>query len=70
MDKRIIEHQERNIPLERFAKVCTTVEYLMYPPLTIPFQKPDEITGQAILLLSDRASYMTGGEYFVDGYVS
>jgi len=48
MDKRIIEHQERNIPLERFAK-------------------PDEITAQAVLLLSDRASYMTGGEHFVDG---
>lgn len=27
------------------------------------------MTGQAILLLSDHASYMTGGEYFVDGYV-
>ncbi|GLB41435.1 putative KR domain containing protein [Lyophyllum shimeji] len=26
-----------------------------------------EIAGQAILLLSDHASYMTGGEYFVDG---
>ncbi|OAX36463.1 NADP-dependent mannitol dehydrogenase [Rhizopogon vinicolor AM-OR11-026] len=48
MDKRIIEHQERNIPLERFAK-------------------PEEIAGQALLLLSDHASYMTGGEYLVDG---
>lgn len=27
------------------------------------------MTGQALLLLSDHASYMTGGEYFVDGYV-
>jgi len=27
------------------------------------------MTGQAILLLSDHASYMTGQEYFVDGYV-
>lgn len=28
------------------------------------------MTGQAILLLSDHATYMTGGEYFVDGCVS
>lgn len=27
------------------------------------------MTGQAILLLSDHATYMTGGEYFIDGYV-
>ena len=27
------------------------------------------MTGQALLLLSDYASYMTGGEYFVDGLV-
>jgi len=27
------------------------------------------MTGQMILLLSDHASYMTGQEYFVDGYV-
>lgn len=27
------------------------------------------MAGQAVLLLSDHASYMTGGEYFVDGYV-
>lgn len=33
------------------------------------FAEPHEMTGQAILLLSDTASYMTGGEYFVDGYV-
>ncbi|KAI0050425.1 NAD(P)-binding protein [Auriscalpium vulgare] len=31
------------------------------------FAEPEEMTGQAILLLSDHASYMTGGEYFVDG---
>ncbi|KZT26070.1 NADP-dependent mannitol dehydrogenase [Neolentinus lepideus HHB14362 ss-1] len=31
------------------------------------FAKPEEMTGQAILLLSDYASYMTGGEYLVDG---
>lgn len=34
------------------------------------FAEPHEMTGQAILLLSDTASYMTGGEYFVDGYVA
>ncbi|KAJ8596859.1 NAD(P)-binding protein [Rhizopogon salebrosus TDB-379] len=31
------------------------------------FAEPHEMTGQAVLLLSDHASYMTGGEYFVDG---
>ncbi|KAJ2930610.1 hypothetical protein H1R20_g6481, partial [Candolleomyces eurysporus] len=31
------------------------------------FAEPVEMTGQALLLLSDHASYMTGGEYFVDG---
>ncbi|EPQ50760.1 putative NADP-dependent mannitol dehydrogenase [Gloeophyllum trabeum ATCC 11539] len=31
------------------------------------FAKPEEMTGQTVLLLSDYASYMTGGEYFVDG---
>lgn len=31
------------------------------------FSEPKEQTGQALLLLSDHASYMTGGEYFVDG---
>ncbi|KAG1722681.1 NADP-dependent mannitol dehydrogenase MtDH [Suillus paluster] len=31
------------------------------------FAKPHEVTGQALLLLSEQASYMTGGEYFVDG---
>ncbi|KAF6743878.1 NADP-dependent mannitol dehydrogenase MtDH [Ephemerocybe angulata] len=31
------------------------------------FAEAEEMTGQAILLLSDYASYMTGGEYFVDG---
>ncbi|EGG09852.1 uncharacterized protein MELLADRAFT_55312 [Melampsora larici-populina 98AG31] len=31
------------------------------------FAEPEEMAGQAILLLSKRASYMTGGEYFVDG---
>ncbi|KAF7976925.1 hypothetical protein HWV62_5332 [Athelia sp. TMB] len=34
------------------------------------FAEPEEMAGQALLLLSDHASYMTGGEYFVDGYVS
>ncbi|KAF5325021.1 hypothetical protein D9619_010098 [Psilocybe cf. subviscida] len=31
------------------------------------FAEPDEMAGQTLLLLSDYASYMTGGEYFVDG---
>ncbi|KAH7908552.1 hypothetical protein BJ138DRAFT_1157448 [Hygrophoropsis aurantiaca] len=31
------------------------------------FAEPHEMTGQALLLLSDHGSYMTGGEYFVDG---
>jgi len=31
------------------------------------FAEPHEMAGQAILLLSDHATYMTGGEYFVDG---
>jgi NAD(P)-dependent dehydrogenase (short-subunit alcohol dehydrogenase family) len=31
------------------------------------FAEPHEMTGQALLLLSDHASYMTGNEYFVDG---
>lgn len=33
------------------------------------FAEPEEMVGQTVLLLSDYASYMTGGEYFVDGYV-
>jgi NAD(P)-dependent dehydrogenase (short-subunit alcohol dehydrogenase family) len=31
------------------------------------FAEPHEMAAQAILLLSDKAGYMTGGEYFVDG---
>jgi NAD(P)-dependent dehydrogenase (short-subunit alcohol dehydrogenase family) len=31
------------------------------------FAEPHEMSGQALLLLSDHASYMTGNEYFVDG---
>jgi len=31
------------------------------------FAQPEEMVGQALLLLSDYASYMTGAEYFVDG---
>lgn len=31
------------------------------------FAEPEEMAGQAILLLSSKATYMTGGEYFVDG---
>ena len=32
--------------------------------------QPEEMASLAILLLSDRASYMTGTEYFVDGCVN
>ncbi|GJJ14622.1 hypothetical protein Clacol_008888 [Clathrus columnatus] len=31
------------------------------------FAEPNEIAAQAVLLLTDYASYMTGGEYFIDG---
>lgn len=31
------------------------------------FARPEQISGQALFLLSEHASYMTGGEYFVDG---
>ena len=31
------------------------------------FAEPTEIAPQALLLLSDKARYMTGGEYCVDG---
>ncbi|TFK64670.1 NADP-dependent mannitol dehydrogenase [Pluteus cervinus] len=31
------------------------------------FAEPHEMAGQAILLLSEHSSYMTGGEYFIDG---
>ncbi|KAF8586945.1 NADP-dependent mannitol dehydrogenase [Ramaria rubella] len=31
------------------------------------FAEPHEMTGQTVLLLTEYASYMTGGEYFVDG---
>ncbi|KAF9511098.1 hypothetical protein BS47DRAFT_1471271 [Hydnum rufescens UP504] len=41
-----------------------------YQAANIPlrrFAEPEEMVGQTVLLLSDYASYMTGGEYFVDG---
>ena len=43
-----------------------------YQAANIPlrrFAEPEEMVGQTVLLLSDYASYMTGGEYFVDGCV-
>jgi Enoyl-(Acyl carrier protein) reductase len=44
-----------------------------YQAANIPlrrFAEPQEMVGQTVLLLSDYASYMTGGEYFVDGCVA
>ncbi|KAF8513240.1 NADP-dependent mannitol dehydrogenase [Gautieria morchelliformis] len=41
-----------------------------YQAANIPlrrFAEPREMTGQAVLLLTEYASYMTGGEYFIDG---
>jgi len=41
-----------------------------YQAANIPlrrFAEPKEMVGQTVLLLSEYASYMTGGEYFVDG---
>jgi len=41
-----------------------------YQAASIPlkrFAEPGEMVGQTVLLLSEYASYMTGGEYFVDG---
>ncbi|KIJ43893.1 hypothetical protein M422DRAFT_67810 [Sphaerobolus stellatus SS14] len=41
-----------------------------YQAANIPlkrFAQPEEMAGQTVLLLSDYATYMTGGEYFVDG---
>ena len=43
-----------------------------YQAANIPlrrFAEPKEMVGQTVLLLSEYASYMTGGEYFVDGCV-
>ncbi|KAF8523684.1 NADP-dependent mannitol dehydrogenase [Hysterangium stoloniferum] len=34
------------------------------------FAEPQEMAGQVVLLLTEYASYMTGGEYFVDGLAS
>ncbi|KAN0094359.1 hypothetical protein V8E55_002646 [Tylopilus felleus] len=48
MDKKILQHQQENVPLRRFAQ-------------------PKEIAGIALLLLSPHSSYMTGGDYLVDG---
>ncbi|KAI9571000.1 hypothetical protein HD554DRAFT_235280 [Boletus coccyginus] len=48
MDKKILQHQQENVPLRRFAQ-------------------PKEVAGQALFLLSSHASYMTGGDYLIDG---
>ncbi|TFY80967.1 hypothetical protein EWM64_g3043 [Hericium alpestre] len=43
------------------------LEYQAKTTLLGRFAEPEEMTGQAMLLLSDYATYMTGAEYFVDG---
>ncbi len=63
MDPKIRDYQAKSLPLGRFAEVCWYIWLAQSPKST----QPDEMTGQAMLLLSDHASYMTGGEYFVDG---
>ena len=64
MDKCIRVHQAKNVPLGRFAEVST--KFFRFEGQLIT-SKAHEMTGLAVLLLSDHASYMTGGEYFVDG---
>ncbi|KAF8311339.1 NADP-dependent mannitol dehydrogenase [Clavulina sp. PMI_390] len=47
-------------------------QILKYQAANIPvkrFAQPSEMVAQTLLLLSEHASYMTGGEYFVDGGV-
>jgi hypothetical protein len=71
MDRAIREHQADNVPLKRFAEVGK--DYCLVRTLSLTGHdslQPHEITGQALLLLSDKASYMTGGDYLVDGYVT
>lgn len=65
MDKKVRDYQAKAIPLGRFAEVRISISFRIC--LLIRILKPQEMTGQALLLLSDHASYMTGGEYFVDG---
>lgn len=68
MDPKIRDFQAKSVPLGRFAEVGR----ILYIAATnhaeiISFSQPNEMTGQALLLLSDHASYMTGSEYFIDG---
>lgn len=65
MDKKVRDYQAKAIPLGRFAEVRISISFRIC--LLIRILQPQEMTGQALLLLSDHASYMTGGEYFVDG---
>jgi len=66
MDQKIRDFQANSLPLGRFAEVGY---FLIASNLPLTMVEPCEMTGQALLLLSDHASYMTGGEYFVDGSV-
>ena len=68
MNPQIRDYQARSLPLRRFAEVGVLVPTLLYLTTTEKPQ-PHEMTGQALLLLSDHGTYMTGGEYFIDGYV-
>ena len=67
MDFKIRDFQAKSVPLGRFAEVNTLNLILVINSFHL---QPHEMAGQALLLLSDHASYMTGGEYFVDGSVT
>ena len=73
MDHKIRDFQANSLPLGRFAEVDILI--IFSPNIWVnnslhTLSQPHEMTGQALLLLSEHASYMTGGEYFVDGSVA
>lgn len=67
MDPKLREYQASNILLKRFAEVGLIFQEEMKIPLTVSSFQPKEIAAQGVLLLTEHASYMTGGEYFIDG---